>query len=214
VVERRAAFLADYQDAAYAQRYRDVIARIEAAESVRARECSGLALAVARNLFKLMAYKDEYEVARLYTEGSFFDKLHRQFEGNFKLQFHLTPPLLASRDPVTGESRKRAFGPWMMVAFKLLARLRRLRGTPLDVFGRTQERRMERALIADYEAVVRELATVLCPDNHALAVELASLPEQIRGFGHIKMRNVEKAKAREADLLAMWRGRDATASAA
>jgi indolepyruvate ferredoxin oxidoreductase len=214
VVERRAAFLADYHDAAYAQRYRDSIAMIEAAETARARGCSGLAQAVARNLFKLMAYKDEYEVARLYTDGAFLEKLHRQFEGNFRLEYHLAPPLLASRDPVTGELRKRAFGPWMFVAFKLLARLRRLRGTAFDIFGRTQERRMERQLIVDYEAIVCELATVLTPDNHALAVEIASLPEQIRGFGHIKTRNVEKAKAREADLLGMLRGRGAAASAA
>ena len=213
-VERHAAFLADYQDAGYAQRYRDVIAEIGAAENARARGCSGLAQAVARNLFKLMAYKDEYEVARLYADGTFAEKLHRRFEGSFKLEYHLAPPFLAARDPVTGEARKRAFGPWMMIAFRWLARLRRLRGTPFDVFGRTHERRMERALIADYEVVVRELAAALEPDNHALAMEIACLPEQIRGFGHIKTRNVEKAKAREADLLGMWRNKDTRASAA
>jgi indolepyruvate ferredoxin oxidoreductase len=213
-VERCAALLADYQDQAYAQRYRSTIAIIEAAEKARARGRSGLALAVARNLFKLMAYKDEYEVARLYSDGAFLDALHRQFEGDLKIQYHLAPPLLATRDPATGELRKRAFGPWMMGAFKLLARLRALRGTPFDIFGHTQERRLERALIADYEALVRELSATLSPDNHALAVEIASLPAQIRGFGHIKMRNIEKAKAREADLVTLWRGMPDTASAA
>jgi indolepyruvate ferredoxin oxidoreductase len=213
-VERCAALLADYQDQAYAQRYRSTIAMIEAAEKARARGCSGLALAVARNLFKLMAYKDEYEVARLYSDGAFLDALRRQFEGDFKIQYHLAPPLLATRDPATGELRKRAFGPWMMGAFKLLARLRALRGTAFDIFGHTQERRLERALIANYEGLVRELSAALSPDNHALAVEIASLPAQIRGFGHIKMRNIEKAKAREADLVALWRGTPATASAA
>jgi indolepyruvate ferredoxin oxidoreductase len=213
-VERCAAFLADYQDQAYAQRYCSMIAMVEAAEKERARGCSGLALAIARNLFKLMAYKDEYEVARLYSDGAFLDELRRQFGGDFKIQYHLAPPLLATRDPATDELRKRAFGPWMMGAFKLLARLRALRGTPFDIFGHTQERRMERALIADYEAIVRELISMLSPDNHALAVEIASLPAQMRGFGHIKMRNIEKAKAREADLVALWRGMPATASAA
>ncbi len=169
---------------------------------------------MARNLFKLMAYKNEYEVARLYTDGAFVEKLHRQFEGDFTLEYHLAPPLLASRDPVTGALRKRAFGPWMLHAFRLLARLRRLRGTAFDIFGRTEERRMERRLIADYEAVVCELAAVLSPSNHALAVEIASLPERMRGFGHIKKRNVENAKAREAELLAMLRSKDAAASAA
>jgi indolepyruvate ferredoxin oxidoreductase len=214
LVERRAAFLTDYQDTAYARRYRDQVAAIEAAEIVRARGCSGLAEAVARNLFKLMAYKDEYEVARLYTDGAFLEKLHRQFEGDFRLVYHLAPPFLASRDPVSGELRKRAFGSWTVNAFKLLARLRRLRGTVLDIFGRTQERCMERQLIVDYEAIICELATVLNSDNHSLAVEIASLPEQIRGFGHVKQRNVENAKAREAQLLGMLRSSGAAASAA
>ena len=214
LVERRSAFLANYQDAAYAQRYRNSIATIESAEKTHARGCSGLAKAAARNLFKLMAYKDEYEVARLYTDGTFLEKLDRQFEGDFTLEYHLAPPLLASRDPVTGALRKRAFGPWIAHAFRLLARVRRLRGTVFDIFGRTEERRMERRLIAEYEAVVRELAAVLSPANHALVVEIASLPEQIRGFGHVKKRNIEKAKAREAELLALLRRKHAAASAA
>jgi indolepyruvate ferredoxin oxidoreductase len=214
LVERRVAFLTDYQDAAYACQYRDAVAEIAAAEVARAPGRSGLAEAVARNLFKLMAYKDEYEVARLYTDGTFLEKLHRQFEGDLRLEFHLAPPLLARRDPVTGSPQKRAFGPWMFKVFKLLARLRRLRGTPFDLFGRTRERRQERALIAEYETELREITTALNLDNHALAVEIASLPEQIRGFGHIKARNVEKAKSRAAALLALLRGADRAATAA
>jgi indolepyruvate ferredoxin oxidoreductase len=141
-------------------------------------------------------------------------KLHRQFEGDFKLRYHLAPPILAARDPTTGELRKRAFGGWMRHAFKVLARLRRLRGTAFDVFGYTWERGMERQLIADYQVLLREIATALSPDNHPLAVEIASLPEQIRGFGHIKQCNVERVKAREAELLAMLRNVKAAPSAA
>jgi indolepyruvate ferredoxin oxidoreductase len=214
LVEHRAAFLKSYQNAAYAQRYRDSVGTIRIAEANLARGFSGVAEAVARNLFTLMAYKDEYEVARLYGDGTFLQKLQRQFEGDFTLEYHLAPPLLARRDPSTGEPQKRAFGPWMRHVFKLLTRLRPLRGTALDVFGYTKERRMERRLIADYEALVGELAASLNPGNHALAVELASLPAKMRGFGHIKARNVQSAKACEAELLALWRGQDRQASAA
>jgi len=214
LIERRAAFLADYQDAAYARRYRDVVALVDAAEKSRARGRTGLAEAVARGLFKLMAYKDEYEVARLYTSGEFRRNLEQQFEGDFTLQFHLAPPLLAPRDPRTGELQKRAFGPWVFRAFGLLARLRGLRGTAFDIFGRTEERRMERRLIGEYEAVIRELAAALGPDNHAIAVELARIPELMRGYGHIKERNVKQAKARETALLATFRSPATAATAA
>jgi len=214
LVEHRAAFLKSYQNAAYAQRYRDSVGTIRVAEAKLARGFSGLAEAVARNLFTLMAYKDEYEVARLYGDGAFLQKLQRQFEGDFTLEYHLAPPLLARRDPSTGEPQKRAFGPWMRHVFRLLTWLRPLRGTALDVFGYTKERRMERRLIADYEALIGELAASLSPGNHALAIELASLPAKMRGFGHIKARNVESAKACEAELLALWRGQDRQPSAA
>jgi indolepyruvate ferredoxin oxidoreductase len=214
LVEHRAAFLKDYQNAAYAQRYRNAVRTVRIAEAKLARGFSGLADAVARNLFTLMAYKDEYEVARLYTDGTFLKKLQRQFEGEFTLDYHLAPPLSARRDPSTGEPKKRAFGPWMRHVFKLLTWLRPLRGTALDIFGYTQERRMERRLIADYEAILRELSMTLNPDNHALAVEIASLPAKMRGFGHIKARNVESAKACEAELLALLRNKDSQLSAA
>ncbi len=169
------------------------------------RGAAGSPTAVAQSLFKLMAYKDEYEVARLYTDGAFIDELQRQFEGPYRLEFHLAPPLIARRDPATGHLAKRVYGGWMLRAFALIARARRLRGTRFDPFGRTAERKMERRLIVEYESLMRELAGRLDPANHALAVELAALPMRIRGFGHVKERNVTEAKAREASLLAVFR---------
>jgi indolepyruvate ferredoxin oxidoreductase len=214
LVERRAAFLTDYQDAAYARRYRELVQQIAVEEKARVPGRGDLAEAAARNLFKLMAYKDEYEVARLYTNGEFLEKLHRQFEGDLRLEFHLAALLIARRNAVTGFPRKRAYGAWMLKLFRVIARLRRLRGTPFDVFGYSAERRRERELIREYEGVLRELAAALDRENHALAVEIASLPEQIKGFGHIKACNIERAKAREGELLALFRGAGHTAAAA
>jgi len=205
LIARRVAFLTEYQDSAYAARFLALVMAVKEAERVRAAGQTGLTEAVAANFFKLMAYKDEYEVARLFTDGRFMAKLKRQFAGDFKLQFHLAPPLATARNPNTGHLQKRAFGPWMFGVFRLLARLRRLRGTRLDPFGYTAERRAERALIADYEALTAEIVGRLHPDNHALALELASIPEQIRGFGHVKERNLKTAKAREAELLGRFR---------
>ena len=200
IVEHRAAFLRAYQDEAWAQDYRRTVERARAAEAERAPGRSGLAEAVARNLFRLMSYKDEYEVARLYTSGEFEAGLRRQFEGDFRLRFHLAPPLLARRDPETGELRKREFGPWVFGAFRTLARMRRLRGTAFDLFGRTAERRMERRLIAEYRETVDAILDRLAPDNHDEAVALASVPEGIKGFGHVKERSVEAARRRAARL--------------
>jgi indolepyruvate ferredoxin oxidoreductase len=214
LVERRAALLARYQDARYAQRYRDLVAQIAAAERDRAKGLSGLAEAVAQNLYKLMAYKDEYEVARLYTDGEFLAKLNRQFEGDFRLQFHLAPPLFARRDPATGELKKSAYGAWAFQAFKLLAKLKGLRGTAFDPFGRTEERRLERQLIADYTQRIGEIAAALSPENHRLALEIAGLPALIRGYGHIKMRAIARAKEREATLAAAFRAPAPAATAA
>ncbi len=205
LIARRVAYLTDYQDAAYARRYRTLVERVREVEQERARGESGLAEAVARYYFKLLAYKDEYEVARLYTHGEFLDRLRTQFAGNLRLRVHLAPPLLAQRDPETGQLKKRAYGPWIFTAFKYLARMKRLRGTRLDPFGYSEERRTERRLIADYEAVIEELLDGLSADNHALAVEIAGVPEHIRGFGHVKQRHLEQAKRREAELLAAWR---------
>lgn len=203
-VALRSDFLTGYQDAAYAARYRQFVARVEAAEKAVAPQSSELTEAVMFGLFKLMSYKDEYEVARLYTDKPFLDNLSQQFEGDYKLQFHLAPPLLARRDPATGHLRKRAFGAWIFGAFKILARLRKLRGSRLDLFGYTAERRMERKLISDYEVLISDVISRLDAGNYRLAVELARIPDGIRGFGHVKERNVEAAKARQIDLLAAF----------
>ncbi len=213
-VARRRAFLTDYQDAAYAHRYVALVDRAVAAEASKAPGRGGLADAVARYYFKLLAYKDEYEVARLYTSGDFAAKLKQQFEGDVKLRFHLAPPLGSKRDPETGELQKQEYGPWMFTAFKLLAKLKGLRGTAFDVFGHTQERKTERRLIADYEALLAELIERLDHDNHALAVELASTPEQIRGYGHVKEAHLKAAKAHEAELLNAFRHPETRATAA
>jgi indolepyruvate ferredoxin oxidoreductase len=205
-VERRAKFLTQFQNAAYAARYRAVVEKVKAAETARAPGKCGLADAVARYLFKLMAYKDEYEVARLYTDGAFRKQVENEFDGDsLRFEFHLAPPLLARIDKSTGLPRKMSFGPWMMSAFSLLARFKVLRGTALDPFGHTLERRTERRLIVDYEAVLDEVMAKLTPENHHLAVGLAVIPEKIRGFGHVKQQQLTAAKADEAALLEQFR---------
>jgi indolepyruvate ferredoxin oxidoreductase len=202
VIARRVKFLTAYQDAAYAERYRGLVEKVKATETARAPGKSGLADAVARYQFKLMAYKDEYEVARLYTDGSFLAQIADTFDGdNLRFEFHLAPPLLARRDPATGLPRKMSFGPWLLPAFRLLAKLKFLRGTAFDPFGRTQERRTERKLIEDYQAMLDRVLDALTPDNHQVAVALAAIPEKIRGFGHVKQRHLAAAKADEAALL-------------
>ena len=203
LVARRVAFLTSYQNAAYAQRYAGLIEKVRAAEAV-AIGGDTLTKAVARYLFKLMAYKDEYEVARLYTDGEFELRLNAAFEGDFKIKYNLAPPLLAKRD-ASGKLVKAQYGAWMRPAFSLLARLRFLRGTALDVFGRTEERRIERRLIRDYETVLDEILPTLSRENHAIAVALAVLPERIRGFGHVKLRHLEEAAAEQGRLLDRYR---------
>ncbi|MFO1516821.1 MAG: indolepyruvate ferredoxin oxidoreductase family protein [Lysobacterales bacterium] len=203
-IARRAAFLTDYQNAAYAQQYQDLVAKVRAAEAQKAPGFTALTEAVARYAFKLMAYKDEYEVARLYTSGEFERRVKEQFDGDYRLHFHLAPPLLARKD-AEGRLKKAEYGAWVFGAFKLLAKLRGLRGTALDVFGYTAERRMERQLIADYRSSVDELLATLDHDNHALAVEIASVPEHIRGYGHVKHAHLETARAKWDELLALWR---------
>jgi len=204
VIGRRLEFLTAYQNATYAARYANRVARVKQAE-VALGAGTALTETVARSLFKLMAYKDEYEVARLYTDSDFLSRIAGQFEGPYRLHVHLAPPLLAERDPASGHLKKRAYGPWMLTGFRLLARLRFLRGTAFDPFGYTAERRTERQLLADYEAMLDEIAAVVSPDNHALAIELAALPLEIRGFGHVKEASRLKAKAKETALLARFR---------
>ena len=214
LIERRAADLRAYQDTAYASRYRALVSRAREAERARAPGRSGFGEAVARAYHKLLAYKDEYEVARLYTDGRFRAQVAAQFEGSPGLRFSMAPPLVAGRDPATGHLKKRLFGPWMLSAFRLLARFKGLRGTPLDIFGYSAERRRERALIGEYESVVETLIEGLGSDNHGLAVEIAEVPLSMRGFGHVKEANIACAKEREAELLAAFRAPAPQVSAA
>jgi indolepyruvate ferredoxin oxidoreductase len=188
LVARRAAYLTDYQDAAYAGRYRALVEQVRAAEARLS--STRLAETVARNYFKLLAVKDEYEVARLHADPAFQAKIAAIFEGDYRLNFHLAPPLLAKTDPATGLPRKRAYGPWMLTAFGWLAKLKFLRGGALDVFGKSAERRLERALLAAYEADLSALSARLGQTALGDAIALARLPEKIRGFGHVKLRSM------------------------
>ncbi len=204
IIAHRTDLLTAYQDADYAARYRKLVDRITAAEKAIAGDNDELAVMVARNFAKLMAYKDEYEVARLHTDPAIRAKLEAAFEPGARYRYNLAPPLLSKRDPQTGELRKREFGPWVFSAFKLLTRLKKLRGTAFDIFGRTEERRMERALIDEYEARLTHVADTLDAGNYALAVQIASVPGQIRGYGHVKEANVEAAQALNARLIAQF----------
>ncbi|MBK6655111.1 indolepyruvate ferredoxin oxidoreductase family protein [Zoogloea sp.] len=207
-IARRAAFLTDYQDAAYARRYTDLVARVRAAEAPLGSE--RLTEAVMRHYFKLLACKDEYEVARLFSDPGFRAAVDSQFEGDFQLRFHLAPTFLARPDPASGRIRKLAFGPWMLTAFKWLARLRRLRGTPFDIFGYHPERKAERALVVEYEQDIVLLLAGLDAGRLPLAVEIASLPEGIRGYGHVKAAAIHSVAQQRKALLARWP--DATGS--
>jgi indolepyruvate ferredoxin oxidoreductase len=201
LIDKRVAFLTDYQNAAYANSYRSVVERVRTAEA--ALNKTTLTEAVARNLFKLMAYKDEYEVARLHTDTAFLQKIDGMFEGNFTLNYHLAPPLIAKTN-AKGELQKQKFGPVMLTGFKVLKHFKWLRGTALDVFGYTEERRTERALIAQYQSSVDAMLSQLNADNHALAIEMARIPEQIKGFGHVKARHLAAARDKWNSLKAQW----------
>ena len=211
-IAARVDFLTSYQNAAYAQSYSAFVERVRAAEAPL--KSNQLTDAVARYLFKLMAYKDEYEVARLHADPAFHAKLAAQFEGEVKLSYHLAPPLFAKKN-ARGEWIKQPFGPWMLGAFKLLARLKGLRGTAFDVFGKTAERRGERALIVEYRHCIEELLQTLTAANQPLAAEIARIPEDIRGYGHVKERHLVAARAKWAGLMSRWReNADAQRSAA
>jgi len=202
MLNKRVVFLTAYQNAAYAQTYQAFVEKVRAAEAPLGKTV--LTEAVARYLFKLMAYKDEYEVARLHTDTGFLNQVHAMFEGDFKLNYHLAPPLLASKND-HGELQKQQFGPWMLAGFKLLARLKGLRGTPFDMFGRTDERREERALIAEYRASLEEVVAGLNAQSHAAALEIARIPELIKGYGHVKARHLAVARPQWTALMQAFR---------
>lgn len=214
LVAKRVAFLTDYQDSAYAADYEAFVNKVHAAEA-QLGSSTRLSQAVARYLFKLMAYKDEYEVARLHTTAEFSEKIASMFEGDYKIVHHLAPPTTAKRND-KGELVKKAYGGWMRKAFGVLAGLKGLRGGALDVFGRTEERRTERALIQEYRACIEELLQRLSAERLALAVEIASIPEDIRGYGHVKERHLAAARSKWQQLMARWRAPadDAAAAAA
>ncbi len=212
MITRRVEFLTGYQDAAYAAKYRAFVELVRAAEAPL-NKGSGLSEAVARYLFKLRAYKDEYEVARLHTTDAFVQQIGDMFEGDYKIVHHLAPPLFARRND-KGELVKRAFGPWMRTAFGLLAKLKGLRGTAFDIFGKTAERRTERALVDEYRLCIEELLRTLSATNLAAAVEIARIPEDIRGYGHVKARHLVAARIKWDKLMAQWRGADAVRAAA
>ncbi|MEQ9181345.1 MAG: indolepyruvate ferredoxin oxidoreductase family protein, partial [Nitratireductor sp.] len=209
IVLRRTAFLTAYQSAAYGERYRARVAAVQAKEAEAVPGSSAVTEAVARNLFKLMAIKDEYEVARLYTDGSFARQLSAEFESYDRLEFHLAPPIMG-RKGADGRPKKTTFGPWMMRAMRLLAAMKGLRGTRLDPFGYSQERRMERRLLAEYEADLDMVMSGLTPERADAAAALASLPQLIKGYGHVKDANARKAAEERRRLVARFETGDAT----
>jgi indolepyruvate ferredoxin oxidoreductase len=205
MVAQRVEFLTAYQNAAYAQSYREFVEQVHNAEAALG-DCAAaqpLSRAVARYLFKLMAYKDEYEVARLHTDAAFVNKINALFEGDFKVRHHLAPPLLA-RKSSAGELQKSSYGPWVRSAFALLVPLKVLRGTAFDVFGYSEERRSERALIAQYRQDIASLLPTLHASRLDAAVAFASVPEQIRGYGHVKARHLAAARTQWDLLLARY----------
>jgi indolepyruvate ferredoxin oxidoreductase len=219
LIARRVEFLTAYQNAAYAARYKAFVDKVRTKESElvfsrtatrpdTARPSTRLTEAVARSLFKLMAYKDEYEVARLHADPKFLAKIAGQFEGelgkDYKLAYHLAPPLLAKKN-ARGELQKQRFGPWMLTAFRILGRMKFLRGTALDPFGRTEERRVERELVDEYRASIEEVLRGLGPANLGLAVEIARIPDGIRGYGHVKARHLTAVRPKWDALMADWR---------
>ena len=212
MLDKRVEFLTAYQNAAYARQYRDFVAKVRAAEEPLAHG-TRLSQAVARYLFKLMAYKDEYEVARLHTDAAFTQKISDMFEGDYKLVHHLAPPGFAKKDE-QGHLLKKSYGPWMRKAMGWLAGMKGLRGTALDPFGRTEERRTERALIVEYRQCIETLLTGLTADKLALAVEIASIPEDIRGYGHVKEHHLAAARIKWQSLMTRWNGSAVPAASA
>jgi indolepyruvate ferredoxin oxidoreductase len=201
IIAHRSALLREYQNERLAERYRKLVSQVR--DAARERGFGDeLPRAVAINYAKLLAYKDEYDVARLYTDGKFEKQLRDQFDGDFRISFNLAPPILGGGKDALGRPRKRAFGAWMMPVFRLLARTRGLRGTAFDIFGYSADRRLERDLIDGYEKDVAHILTVLSPLTLDTAIEILSLPDRIRGYGPVKEKSVHDAKARYAQLAA------------
>jgi indolepyruvate ferredoxin oxidoreductase len=214
IVAHRTAHLTRYRNAAYAARYRKLVDRVIAAERAAMPGSQALSIAVAKYYAKLLAYKDEYEVARLHADPVFRERIAAQFEGDYTLHFHLAPPAVTHPDPVTGRIKKKQFGPWMMTMFNLLARLKWLRGSALDPFAKSEDRKLERRLIAEYEDLIEEILKGLSTENHATAAALAALPEKIRGYGHIKEGSAGSARKRQEELLVAFRSPSSSRRAA
>lgn len=204
MIEFQAQRLQDYHSSAYADRYRQLVRKVQEREQTILPGSERLSMQVAKYAAKLMAYKDEYEVARLYTSGTFESQLKKTFTGNYRLTFNLAPPLFARRDPVTGIPRKISLGPWVLPLFKLLARLRFLRGSWADVFSYTSERRQERGLVGWYFDTIEQLLPTLSPSNLEMAAGIAELPEHIRGFGHVKQGSIDAVSAQWETYMARY----------
>jgi indolepyruvate ferredoxin oxidoreductase len=204
IIKDRTSFLTNYQNKQYSDTYLDFIKKIIVKENNIEKGKEDLSIAVAKYLYKLMAYKDEYEVARLYTDGKFKEKLNNTFDGKLKLKFHVAPPLFAPKDPNTGKLKKITLGSWILPVFKILAKFKFLRGTMLDPFGKTKERKMERFLINQYKEDIERILKEVNSKNISLAVEIASIPEIIRGYGHVKEDNIKKAAIERDRLLNLW----------
>lgn len=205
LVARRCSFLEGYQDADYATRYEKFVKQVTAVENSLGIDDNRLATAVATYLFKLMAYKDEYEVARLYTEGTFKQKIQTTFSGDYRLTFHMAPPLLARKKDHLGRPQKITLGPWMLPLFKWLAKGKAIRGKRFDPFGWSLERKIERQLVADYKQTLSEMLPGLNQQNHAIAITIASMPDQIRGYGPVKDKSIAEAQRRNTELVAEFR---------
>ena len=207
LLEVRVPDLIDYQDEPYAMRYATIVKRMVDAEQRAAPGQFAFAASAARYLHKLMAYKDEYEVARLHTDPAFLAELQAQFGHGYKLTYNLAPPFLSHRDPLTGELQKREYGSWIFTAFKLLTKFKFLRGTAFDIFGWTEERRHERLMIEDYIKLLDETASKLDAANHPAAVALINLPDDIRGYGHVKAKSIAAANTLQTKRLQAFRAR-------
>ena len=199
-------FLIKYQNKKYADKYKELVDYVKKCEEKISVDIKNFSNAVAINYFKLMSYKDEYEVARLYSDNEFINKINETFEGNFKINFHLSPPIFYTQDKVTGRPLKINFGSWIMILFKFISMFKFLRGTYLDPFGYFKERKIERLLINSYKERILEICSKLTIENYALAAEIASTPDQIRGFGYIKEKNIEIAKRCEDKLMSAFNG--------